>query len=346
MAAALYGLKPKEPPWTMAKQGDFIQITITLDGIKSAEQIEVDIIDGQKLVLNVKALYRLNVSLPSKVKDDEEDGVKCTFTKSDGRLMMKLPLAEEAAPPPMDPEEAMMMGMDPGEMEMMGMGAPPARSTTRRLSVDVPEVVRSIAEIVGYFLMKREKLGRERCEHVMKHMKQPAGWLDIKLKKMFRACKCKSSSHGWTCLTCYEVFCANCGPSRTAHYKETGHGLTMNCKCETWCWECAHDPLDERITPVFVRMWAIKHGKKPADILEALEECQGVDLKTSVAEILGTRGELGAKFKDYNERMDGMMQQFDALVVDLASCWGDISTWDEQAEEPERSQDSQDSEED
>ena len=157
---------------------------------------------------------------------------------------------------------------------------------------------------------------------------QPAGYVDIKLKKMFRDCRCKSKAHLWTCLTCYEVSCAGCGNTRTAHYKKCGHGLSMNCKCEAWCWECAGDPLDERTVPIFVRLWALKHGKKPSDIIAALETAQGMDLNQSVQNILNTQGELDSKFNDYNQRMSGMMQSFDSIVSDLSTAWGDMEDWE------------------
>lgn len=102
----------------------------------------------------------------------------------------------------------------------------------------------------------------------------------------------------------------------------------MNCKCEAWCWECAGDPLDERITPIFSRIYALKHGKKPADVLEALEQAKGTDLKTSVAHILNTQGELESTFADYDKRMSGMMQHFDHLVTDLSKVWGNFDEWE------------------
>jgi hypothetical protein len=132
----------------------------------------------------------------------------------------------------------------------------------------------------------------------------------------------------WTCLTCYEVHCAGCGDTRTVHYKAKGHGLSMNCKCEAWCWECAGDPIDERVIPIFIRIYALKHGKKPADVLEALEGAKGVDLKTSVAHILSTQGQLEEQYKDFDQRMSGMMQTFDSLVTDLSKVWGNFDEWE------------------
>ena len=33
------------------------------------------------------------------------------------------------------------------------------------------------------------------------------------------------------------------------------------------CWECANDPVDENIAPIFVRVYSVKYGKGPADLL-------------------------------------------------------------------------------
>jgi len=337
----LYGLKAKEPSWSLSKEEDHIQMVITLEGRISADRIIVDIVDGVEFELDVKGLYKLSIRLPAKVMDEEKDGVTSLFSKKDSTLMIKMPLAPPAAATPpsmmgMDPEEAMMMGMDPDEMEMMGMGNTTSlpgikgASKKRRLSVEDAPVARSMAEVVAYYMMRREAAGKQRCPHIQANVNQPAGWLDIKLKKLFRECRCKSRSHLWCCLSCYEVHCSGCGDTRTEHYKKTSHGISMNCKCETWCWECAHDPIDERIAPIFQRIYAIKHGKKPADLLEALEQCQPPDLRATVATLLGTRGELGEKFKDYEVRMDGMMQSFDAIVTDLSTAWGSYDEWQEE----------------
>ena len=99
----------------------------------------------------------------------------------------------------MDPEEAMMMGMDPEEAMMMGEmgmgGAAPAKKRgRRRLSIDNAPVNRSLEEIVAYFMMRREDAGKQRCEHVEKHLQIPAGFIDIKLKKMFKECRSPFSS--------------------------------------------------------------------------------------------------------------------------------------------------------
>lgn len=343
MAASLYGLKAKEPPWNLTKEEDHIQMVITLEGRISADTIIVDIVDGIEFELDVKGLYKLAIRLPAKVKDEEKDGVTSLFSKKDSTLTIKMPLdtSTVAAPPSsmmgMDPEEAMMMGMDPDEMEMMGMGnstslpGMKAASKKRRLSVEDIPVARSVSEVVTYYMMRREAAGKQRCPHIQANVNQPAGWLDIKLKKMFRECRCKSRSHMWCCLSCYEVHCSGCGDTRTAHYKKMNHGISMNCKCETWCWECAHDPIDERIAPIFQRIYALKHGKKPADLLESLELCQPPDLRASVAHLLGTRGELGEKFKDFEGRMSVMNQAFDAIVTDLSSVWGNYDDWEEEA---------------
>lgn len=354
-AGKLFGLKLKEPAFTVEEgqpivasptnkrhkalnASGYILVTVDLKGTKTKEAVKAELLGTKTLEIEVEGTYRLHTELPAPVDSDEKNGYLCHFDKRNGSLAVKLPHLSSPAgggemgggpPPGFDPEEAMMMGMDPAEVEMMMAGESAGAEEKRvKLVVDDIPIVRTPTEIVAYFLMRREAAKKERCPHMEKNLVMPAGWLDIKLKKMFRECRCKSRSHMWTCLNCYQVHCASCGETRTDHFKKTKHGLSMNMKCETWCWECAGDPLDERIAVPFVRIWELKYGKKPADVLEALEQCQGIDLKSGVAELLNTSGDLGEKFQDYNERMNGMMKSFDALVSDLSANWGAIDDWE------------------
>merc|ERR1712166_1477623 len=103
----------KEPTWNLSKEEGLLQMVVNLDGITSAGQIELDIVDGIEFDLSVKGLYSLQIRLPAKVMDEEKDGVQCLFSKKDATLLINLPLVppKSSGPPMMDPEEAMMMGM-------------------------------------------------------------------------------------------------------------------------------------------------------------------------------------------------------------------------------------------